>query len=492
MSLAKAKSLTTNFGPPRPCAIATVVDFDDESEMGNTQSNSIRIDKQKKNEEFKMASLYSLLANTKNAQLMQEQKKPASMSSTHVHSYPPEIVIVVAKFESHPSHLQSSKLSSQQRRRRERRERIVSACRCMSTRLVEVCPRSLLQAGDTISQTSHVNHTWMNKMAMIATLFRQSVYQSIAYIDCQHCLVRKDISHLFTDFACNENRPDSPDSPDDSASPSSATQQPSSLISAVPKLQMNKHHLEVDSADSCDATFNSSNSFETSVMLLRPSLQTYLDLITIAKRHTASNDEASNAFVETVFNEYFQTEWSKIALRQRLGIEYNYHLSKATTENNNDDPKILRHSNNVYIYNNDINNSTTQPPTTHENFQHFNHLCQKLYNKSISYIENEQVQQQLKHKANLEAQQRTQKQLHRQKQLQQHANTAKNTNQTKQKQMQKHRLVSKRYKQLRKEGNDPKQAMVIARKEYGMDDDDKKSPSPSSQVASMFGMGGMV
>jgi len=49
-----------------------------------------------------------------------------------------------------------------------------------------------------------------------------------------------------------------------------------------------------------------------------------------------------------------------------------------------------------------------------------------------------------------------------------------------------HKLVTKRYKALRKEGIDLKEAMVIARREYGLDQMDNMDVG--TQVATMFGM----
>jgi len=49
-----------------------------------------------------------------------------------------------------------------------------------------------------------------------------------------------------------------------------------------------------------------------------------------------------------------------------------------------------------------------------------------------------------------------------------------------------HQLVSKRFKELRREGKDKKEAMAIARAEYGLDQNDKVDVG--KQVASMFGL----
>jgi len=51
-----------------------------------------------------------------------------------------------------------------------------------------------------------------------------------------------------------------------------------------------------------------------------------------------------------------------------------------------------------------------------------------------------------------------------------------------------HKLISKRYKELRKEGLDSREAMEQARTELQPDGDDNGNRSPSEQVAAMFGM----
>jgi len=50
-----------------------------------------------------------------------------------------------------------------------------------------------------------------------------------------------------------------------------------------------------------------------------------------------------------------------------------------------------------------------------------------------------------------------------------------------------HDLVSKRFKELRQEGHDIKQAMAIAQAEQDLDDDDDGPASVGAKVASMFG-----
>jgi len=49
-----------------------------------------------------------------------------------------------------------------------------------------------------------------------------------------------------------------------------------------------------------------------------------------------------------------------------------------------------------------------------------------------------------------------------------------------------HKLVTRRYKELRKFGMDTKEAMTAARAEYGADKND--NADPSYQVAALFGM----
>ncbi|CAB9496439.1 Glycogenin-1 [Seminavis robusta] len=51
-----------------------------------------------------------------------------------------------------------------------------------------------------------------------------------------------------------------------------------------------------------------------------------------------------------------------------------------------------------------------------------------------------------------------------------------------------HKLVSKRFKELRQEGHDTKDAMAMARAEHGLSDEQLEPASVGAQVASMFGV----
>jgi hypothetical protein len=48
-----------------------------------------------------------------------------------------------------------------------------------------------------------------------------------------------------------------------------------------------------------------------------------------------------------------------------------------------------------------------------------------------------------------------------------------------------HKLIAARYKELRAEGKDAKEAMSVSRREYGLD---RENASAASQVAAMFGL----
>ncbi len=450
------------FGPPRPYAVATV--------FGSGTSDAPSASAASAASTSLQTLLYSIRVHiskksTNKAGNSYDVPTSSSYSSSYRFDYPPEIIVLVPQSQSKTKNVDVHKLPFLQ---------------YLCTRIIPIPIDNSMQA-----------HSY-SKTNLVTNLFRQLVYSRILYID-QCCLVQRDITHIL-----------------------SRQQQGSSHSGDYEQTGMsvglNLNYLEHMDLGLITAApmIHKEEQFDTAVMLLQPSLQIFHDLN--AKLISNADDDADwnqDRVLESTFNTYFQNTWTDhLSNGQKFNREYNYcihhpvHVDSSSSSSNNKDCRKLESSSSssslnhshIYIWNTNNNNSNNSNKQDlrflEQTNEYYQKLYQRLYKKSQIYIETQKEDEQQKQNAQLEAKQKQQKLL---KQQQQQSNYNHNTTaNTKTKQMEKHHLVSKKYKQLRKEGKNPKEAMILARQEYGMDKDDAMQQSPSSQVASMFGMGHVI
>lgn len=393
-------SFQAAFGPPRPCAIGTIMMSDDN--------------------ETSLSSIQTLLYSIK-AHLRANNTTQKSDSGY----YQPEIVTLVTPNISNET---------------------CKDIACFCTRVIRI--KDTIDGDDDMggemmkmdSEEASMDSSIIARIQILS----QTVYDQFLYIDSR-CLVQKDISHLFnTQYSQNKSLLGLV------TAPAKATESQSEEIGNIDN-------------DSCNA-----DDFDTSVMLIRPCHKMYIDM---KKQAKSMNTIAMNQNVHTFWNAYFRTTWTCLPAAERLDDEYNY----STVAVSNHEAKEKKQH--ISIWN---NHGLNDPNPGIEQ------LYQKWHNKSRLFKENYDEGQKLAHKAKHDSKIQQEK-----KKLQQQG-TSTDPNNSKTKQMEKHKLVSKRYKKLRKEGKSTKEAMAIARSDYGMDKDEERQQSPSTQVAAMFGMGGMI
>ncbi len=371
------------FGPPRPCAIATIM-ISDEA-LAATQT-----------------LLYSIKANLR-----------SNDSSDGSSYYQPEIVSLV-----------SPEVSNSVRE---------DSLRPFCTRVIQINDYTTDTAKDDNTVEDIDTHSPDDIVKI--QLFKLHVYREILYVD-SHCLVQKDVSHLFQ----NDKK--------------------SYHINSVMKECRQIGLVTAPVLPSDSDQVNGSDCFDTSVMVIQPSQGLQKDM---------TNKVLIDTNPQGFLNAYFHDTWSQLPQEKRLGTNYNC---------NYDGKKDVNGTQEVIIYSKNIGicGNKTQ-------------LYQKWYKKSQLHKENYREEQQMIQKAKDYSQVQQKKKKQRR---QQQTNSSSGGNETKAKQMEKHKLVTMRYKELRKQGKNPKESMKIARSEFGMDKDDEKQQSASAQVASMFGMGGLI
>ena len=375
-------SVSISFGPPRPCAVASIM-------TSNECLPSIQ------------TLLYSIKTNI-------HANTNANTYTNARNYYEPEIITLVTP--NIPNNI---------------REEILGV---FCTRVIEVGTATTSTNSSNNVNNERDNESDDESSTIKINLFHQKVYDKILYI-APDCLVQKDISHIFYDtsyFVNNSNNV--------------------GLISAC--------------------TSHDDDHFDTSVMLIQPNDDIYNDMTTMVIQNQMSD----------IWNTYFHDIWVQLSNKQRLGIEYNHKVG-SSSNHDHDVEKKEESKKGIIIWNYD------------EMATGKDQLFQKWYKKSQLHKENYWEEQKLVKKGN-ETFQKNKKQK-KIKNNNATANVGHDPNEAKKKSMEKHKQVTKLYKQLRKEGKDPKEAMKIARTKYGMDKDDERQQSPSAQVASMFGLNGI-
>lgn len=296
-------------------------------------------------------------------------------------------------------------------------------------------------------------------------IFGLQQYETILYIDSD-CLVLQDISSL---FELNKIYTES-----------------ESLIAAAPDL-LPPHH------------------FNSGVMVVRPSTTVFETMQRHAKLLT-TYDGSDTGFL----NSYFSTWYTEFPPMARLPTGYNAQQAMFDMTRDDDngggdgtssfwDVQVAAGSD-LYIVH--YSNPVKPWDTTNHNNNNNNHSLQTLwrtwYNKSKNFLaryrkeEERRIQLQLEEE---DAQRRRKQQAARGEQQQQRAAaaaarrppaTATSSSSINPRQL--HKLIAKRFKELRAQGKSGKEAMQQAREEYHQGDDNDAAIDPGMQVAAMFGM----
>ena len=391
-------SSLTPFGPPRPCAIATLLT----SKKDLLQCQTVL---------YSIQQAHSKTISCKNDNNGNSNK----INNGFEYEYPPERILFV-----------TSNISND----------IEQDLKFFCDRVIWIAAAAATANNRLNNHSNNVDYDQFAKIHLL----NHCEYDRILIID-SHCLVINDLSHVFQNY--NEN--------DTGVTPSSR-----GLITAA-----------AGSAASIQIDDDSNDKFNQSIMVIKPNYEMYKEMVNQFRERTSSdNSQCATDF----WNAYFHSAWIQLPLEQRLGSEYYY--TREIHKNN---------KNQIYIVNNNSNSqggSKVVDPSIDQ-------LCQKMIKKSQIYKENQREKQILDQKAKKQAQQESKKQKSSDLKNDPHL---RHENDTKRKQMEKHGQVTKRYKELRKQGINTQDSMRMARTEYGLDKDDEKQKSPNRQVASMFGL----
>ena len=232
------------------------------------------------------------------------------------------------------------------------------------------------------------------------------------------------------------------------------------------------------------------DKFNSGVMVIRPN-QAAFDNMMGQKSLLANYDGSDTGFLNSYYSEWY-TEMAPLA---RLPFTYNaqralYDMTYNKGHRNywdvavSPDLHILHFSGSPKPWeaaptdNNDKPAATpTQSTTmTDRTGDYLTDLWRQWYQRSKNFVSRYHKEKETEEKWKASAQVR---------QKQQEMQAAKAQRQDPR---QVHKLVSKRYKELRQEGNDVKTAMAIARAENGLDDAKDEPAAVGAQVASMFGV----
>ena len=329
------------------------------------------------------------------------------------------------------------------------------------TRLIEVDPIAIPNVDSpTDGSNSNASHvaSWSDTCGYTKLhIFRQPVYSKILYIDSD-CLVQKDISHLF-----NLHQHETPSS------------SRRGLVAAAPDIFP-------------------PDKFNAGVMLISPSQALFDDLL-LKTTTMITYDGGDTGFL----NAYFH-DWHSYPSEGRLGFQFNAQrlMHQWTYEKQ---PKywdvavgeisIIHYSSSPKPW----QNATCKPDDNKKGSQSefltkdeadkmahienkskaLDKLWIKCYKKSIHYKEDFEEEQKLKKKQVVKKKTAVRAKPGPAPQRQSAAQKKKSGTD-----------FNKRFKELRKEGMDAKDAMKQARNEFGLDKNDHISAG--TQVAAMFGM----
>jgi len=317
------------------------------------------------------------------------------------------------------------------------------------TRIIEVDPIAIPNVSKDDKDSTAASHvsSWDDCGYTKLNIFRQAAYSKILYIDSD-CLVQKDVSHLFN-IEGGE----------------------SGLIAAAPDIFP-------------------PDKFNAGVMLLSPSISLFEDLL----RNTTSTptyDGGDTGFLNAYFNEWHLGPGSR-----RLGFKYNAQRFMHSCTYSKQPKYWDIGVGDIYIVHYSSTPKPWQTPMTKDfdEKQEFlgkedsDKLTQIAKSKALDKLWNKWYRRSLVYKDDYEESQKlieNRQVIQKSKSKPTSSRGSEAPKRSNKKSPEKHKF-SKRYKELRKTGLDPKEAMTTARREYGMDKDDKVSAG--KQVAAMFGM----
>lgn len=294
----------------------------------------------------------------------------------------------------------------------------------------------LMKGGKVINRTLDDHNPGFTKLR----IFSLQQYETILYIDSD-CLVLKDLSHLITlnkKYTISEN-----------------------LIAAAPDL-LPPHN------------------FNTGVMVVRPSLKVF-DTMQKNSSFLMSYDKSDTGFLNAYYPNWF-TEFPPDA---RLSIGYNaqtalYDMTADSTGTSIFWDAQLSHELHIIHYSETVkpwqvaSSPSTSPFSSSSSSKNSLHtLWKSWYQKSKNFLARDR-------KERAKQEEERQNVIQKQQQERQAAAAALASNPK-----HIHKLVTKRYKELRAQGKSTQQAMEQARAELQPEQTDA---DPGSQVAAMFGM----
>lgn len=353
--------------------------------------------------------------------------------------YPPELVVLVT-----PNVSQAT-----------RDELLPTFCH----RFIEVQPLSFPDESDTPVVPTHVPSLDLQGVLTKLHIFRLENYGALVFLDAD-CLVVKDVSSL---------------------------------------LDLCKVYTESDSLVAAAPDIFPPDKFNAGVLVIRPSERVFADMME-QRGKLGTYDGGDTGFL----NAYFSDWYKHMPPISRLSFGYNAQrfLYKSTYEKQPNywdvavapDLHVIHYSSSPKPW----QVAMVEPPSevTESDFlndQDKDKLRKTTRGSELEALWRKQYQRSRNYSAKaLKARQQQEKQ-------QQEASQRKSappppppskSSPSKSQQQQVHKQVSKRYKQLRKEGKPPAEAMELARAEYGLDQADHVSAG--TQVANMFGMGSLM
>jgi len=375
------------------------------------------------------------------AQTMLYSAKKSMENNSKSDDYPPEFVVMV-----------TPNISQQAR---------AALCPVYCTRILEVEQLSFPTSQEEESSTTcHVPGWTANGALTKLHIFRLSVYNVLLYIDAD-CLVVKDISHLWSWG-------------DDTAS-TTEKKKKEGLIAAAPDIFP-------------------PDKFNAGVLLVRPCSLIFDDMMQKCKS-LISYDGGDTGFLNAYFQDWHISNDEGACRRLPFGYNAQRFLHHCTHEKQPKywdmavDLHIIHYSSSpkpwelkkekkeeaIPSANLAATDSFLSPQDT-DNLKKATDMKEleatwwKWYKQSQEYVE-------IYQKDTAAAQMEERKKIQAAKRASSRPLSAKEV----------HRLVAKRYKELRhRDGKNASEAMMIARREYRLDKDE---PTPGSQVAAMFGMG---
>ena len=468
------------FGPPRPNAIVTYLPRLSSSSSFNENDGGSGAGEYIPRVQ---SLLYSIFQTTETTQSKKKTKTKklngGGGGNGDDYHYPPEVVVLVRKNYNNIKINNKKSSTSSGLALPEIRQWYNSR---LCTRIITVDEND--DHGDDDERNNNGNDL------LLLHVFGLQQYNTIVSIQ-PTCLVLQDISHLFREFS----------SPSPSSRNTIGLQKKqkglvdeldvctSCLLAAVPK-QHHKHKA------------GETDEFDVSVLVLHPQTFVMKDMSTRMKSSSSAGQ------VDTFLNSYFSDVLGKLPSHAKLDPcaykatdqeSWEANMTDDYSDGNDMKPKTM------YIVNieNEIRSKKVQEEstetTTNENedddkrtscSRHVQHLFHTCYDASIQYIKDQEEKKKMAKQKELE---RHQNQQQKEKQNLQSSSSSSPVVATSDP-MRIHKLVTKRYKALRREGKSAQDAMKQAQGEYGQstgdDDDNSKNhgPKPGQQVAAMFGL----